>query len=301
MLDNPMTRRAFVKGAAASLLSSAALSADEPRPPRSLKGELGITTGSFMAHLSPTPAPGKLVLLDLPGIMHNELGMHVIDLMTRTLASEEPAYLDDLRRRAERNGCVLTNLKMNQTVDMASSDTDSRRAAIVEYKRTIDIAQRLGCRWVRPAPGAKRPDMKLLAAGYRELVDYAAPKGISLLVENNGWMQSDADAIPETLKAVGPGVAACPDTGNWTDAVRYEALQRAFPHAVTCDFKAFQLAPDGTHDRYDLRRCFQIGWDAGFRGPWCFEHFNQTLDGLWKGFASLRDMLKTWIAEQAAK
>jgi hypothetical protein len=294
-----LTRRSFV---AASIAGTAApgvwLYGDQPsKPDRMLAGEIGITTGSFMQHLRASPELHKTLLLDLPKRMRDELGMRVIDLMTRTLPSFEPSYLDALRLQAEKHGCLLTNLKMNQAVDMASADADARRAALEEYRRTIDAAQRLGCRWVRPAPqGSQRPDSKLLAAGYRELIDYAAPKGISLLVENNAWMRGDPEAIPAIIAAVGGGIAAAPDTGNWTEDARYAGLAKAFPLAVTCDFKAFQLGPQGEHPQYDLKRCFQVGWDAGFRGPWCLEHFHETLDGLWRGFAALRDMLRTWMA-----
>jgi energy-coupling factor transporter ATP-binding protein EcfA2 len=55
------------------------------------------------------------------------------------------------------------------------------------------------------------------------------------------------------------------------------------------------LGPGGRHEEYDLKRCFEIGWDAGFRGPWCLEHFNTTLDGLWRGFGQLREMLRGWM------
>lgn len=274
--------------------------ADEPpRPDRALAGEVGITTGSFMQHLRAKPELHKTFLLDLPRRMRDELGMKVIDLMTRTLPSFEPAYLDELRWRAEKHGCILINLKMNQDVDMASPDADKRQHALAEYRRTIDAAHRLGCRWVRPLPqGNSLPELKLLVAGYRELIDYAAPKGISLLVENFAWMTRDPEAIPTLIKAVGPGIAAAPDTGNWTDAVRYQGLAKAFPLAVTCDFKAFELGPDGEHKQYDLERCFQVGWQAGYRGPWCLEHFNTTLDGLWRGFATLRDRLQKWMKSQ---
>ena len=72
------------------------------------------------------------------------------------------------------------------------------------------------------------------------------------------------------LEDVGRNIAACPDTGNWvSNEVRYKGLALTFPKAVTCDFKARELGPEGQHAAYDLKRCFTIGWEAGFRGPWC--------------------------------
>lgn len=294
-----MNRRTFLHSSVctAAWATVARPSAAAPGPV-SLTGEVGITTGSFMRHLSPEARAGKLRLLDLPKRMHEELGMKVIDLMTATLASTEPAYLDRLRAAAADAGCVLTNLKMNNPgLDLASADAAVRRHAVDEYKRTMDAAAHLGVRWVRPLPGPKRPDFAHVAAAYRELMDYGASRGLTLLVENFGWMQDDPDAIPALIKAVGPGLRSQPDTRNWTDGARYEGLSKAFPYAASCDFKPFALEPDGSHPRYDLRRCFQIGWDAGFRGPWCLEHFHDDLAQQFREMGVLRDRLKQWMRE----
>ncbi len=248
-----------------------------------------------MRHLSPSPAPGKLRLLDLPAIMRDELGLKVIDLMTATLASTEPAYLEKLRSSAAAAGCVLTNLKMNNPgLDMTSADATERRRALDEYRRTIDVAACLGVRWVRPLPGRQRPDMNRAAAAYRELMDYAGPKGITLLAENYGWMQSDPDALPDLVKAV-PGLHTQPDTGNWTDAARYAGLEKAFPFAVSCDFKFLALDAHGEHASYDLHRCFRLGQAAQFKGPWVFEHFHTDLKTCLQELLQMKDRLSRWI------
>jgi hypothetical protein len=240
--------------------------------------------------------PGKLRLLDLPRLMRDELDMIVIDLMTATLISLEPKYLEQLRKAAADSGCVLTNLKMNQKgLDLTAADETLRRESMAVYRRTIDAAALLGVRWVRPLPGPKAPDLTLLTQSYRELIDYAGEKGIGVLVENFGWMQGDAEAIPSIIRAVGPDLKAQPDTGNWTDAARYDGLAKAFPFAASCDFKVRELAADGAHKAYDLKRCFDLGWQAGFRGPWCFEHFHNDLAQLFREMAQLRDMLRRWM------
>ena len=263
---------------------------------RDLAGMMGITTGSFTRHLGPA-ARSRFALLDLPKIMRDELDLQVIDLMTATFPYRDAAYCERFRKAADDAGRIVTNLKLNLDVDPTSDDAEVRRTAIGAYRQGIDAAQRLGCRWVRPAAGPKRPNVERLAAAYRELIEYAEPRGISLLVENNGWMRSDPSALPRLVEAVGPGVAVQPDTGNWTPEARYAGLERAYPSAVSCDFKALKLGPDGSHADYDLRKCFDIGRRAGFRGPWCFEHFHDDLAQLLREFVLLRDLLRTWTAE----
>ncbi|MBL9200952.1 MAG: TIM barrel protein [Opitutaceae bacterium] len=296
-----MNRREFLRFSAGAAAVASRGRAAEAHP-LSLAGEIGITTGSFMRHLSPERAPGKLRLLDLPRIMRDELGMKVIDLMTATLVSLEPAYLDRLRSAAADAGCVLTNLKINfAQADLGANDPATRARAVVEVKGAFDAAARLGARWVRPLPGTKRADLPAIAASYRELADYGAARGLTVLVENIGWMKEDADGVPDLIRASDPRIRAQPDTGNWADATRYTGLAQAFPLAASCDFKAFELGPAGSHAAYDLRRCFQIGWDAGFRGPWAIEHFHADLAQLLRQMGTIRDLLLRWTREQAAR
>ena len=290
------TATALAAASAPELLIGAEGERPEPDP---LAGQVGITTSSLSGHLVANPKAGQFSLPELPRIMRDELDMRVIDLNTSSLASQEPAYLDRCREAAEKAGCVFTNLKLNQRgLDMNSSEEAVRERALRAYERSIDAAARLGCRWARPLPARPRPDMAIHVTSYQRLCDYAAKREVQMLVENFGWMQSDAQSVPKLVKAIGRNVAACPDTGNWdSEELRYAGLAKAFPLAVTCDFKARQLGPGGEHPQYDLKRCFQVGWDAGFRGPWCLEHANRDRAALFRELTLLRDMLREWMKD----
>lgn len=268
---------------------------------KSLEEGMGVTTSSLAYQISAKPAKGKMTLLELPHILRNELGMRIIDLNTSTLAATDKAYLDRVRAAADKAGCVLTNLKMNQrNLDMNSTDSTVRRKALDVYKKSIDVASHLGLKWARPLPLVKRPDMKIHVASYRELCEYGAERNVQLLVENYGWMQNDPTSVVKLVKAIGKNVAACPDTGNWdSNALRYAGLKATFPVAVTCDFKARAMGPEGQHALYDLKRCFEIGWNAGFRGPWCFEHAHKDQKILFRDLGKLREMLQGWMKEAA--
>lgn len=297
-----VTRRQFGRAIAGSvaigLYGRSMSQAFRAASPDDLAKEVGVTTSSFSGHLVAKPTSGQFSLLDLPRVMRDELDMRVIDLNTSSLASLKEAYLDECREAAEKAGCVFTNLKLNQrNVDMNSADEATRRSALAIYKASIDAAARLGCRWARPLPLPERPDMKLHVASYQELADYGADRQVEMLVENYGWMQGDPESVVKLVEAIGRNVAPCPDTGNWNDnETRYAGLAKTFPTAVTCDFKARTLGPDGAHQLYDLRRCFDIGWKAGFRGPWCLEHANRDRTSLFRELVMLRDMLREWMS-----
>lgn len=292
-----MNRRTFIHrtlgATAGSLLATCAGGATAKRD--SLAGEVGLTTGSISKHLAPSGP--KLTFLEWPKLMREELDLRVLDIMSTTLPSTEPAYLERLRAAAERAGCVITNLKLNQPgLDLAAGDEAARRHAIDTYGQSMRVAAQLGARWVRPVSGrVKGANYQRLASSYRELIAHGDSLGITVLIENVGWIKDDTDAIPDIIKEVGGGLRSQPDTGNWTDAARYEGLKKAFPFAASCDFKAFELEPDGTHRAYDLKRCFQVGWDAGFRGPWCIEHFHEDFPRCRRELALLRDQLRGWM------
>lgn len=296
-----LSRRTFLQSVGTIIVAGpgASLHGADVRKPEMVHREVGITTSSLSGHLVAKPAKGKFTLLELPRILRDELDMKVIDLNTSSLASFEPGYLDQVRKAAEDAGCFLTNLKLNQRdLDMNSPDQKVRERALVEYKRSLDAAARLGLRWARPLPLKERPDMKIHVASYRELADYAAERKIQMLVENYGWMEADPQSVVRLIEDVGRNIAACPDTGNWANNdIRYKGLALTFPKAVTCDFKARQLGPDGQHELYDLKRCFTIGWQAGFRGPWCLEHAHADRATLFRELGLLRDMLRRWMRE----
>ncbi|MBT3346757.1 MAG: sugar phosphate isomerase/epimerase [Gemmatimonadetes bacterium] len=258
--------------------------------------EVGVTTSSFGNQITADAATSEFSVFDLPRIMRDELDMRIIDLNTNTLGSLEAAHVDRFRNEVDKAGCIVTNLKLNQfDVDMSSPDPETRAHALDIYRRSVDVAVMLGARWVRPHPKQDRPDMDLHIAGYRALVEYANTRNIQVIVENYGWMSNDIDSTPDLIKAVDRDLHTSPDTGSWADnAVRYPGLERIFPLAVTCDYKAFVLGPDQTHEDYDLRRCFTIGRDAGFRGPWCIEHWNSDWSALRRELRFLRDCIGEW-------
>ena len=297
------TRRQFVGTVAAGLTVTPTmlLAKLNSKPADSIATGLGITTSSLSGHLVAQPKKEQFSLPELPRIMRDELDMRVIDLNTSSVASYDPKYLYLCRNAAEKAGCVFINLKLNQrNLDMNSTDKAVREKAISEYKRSIDAAAQLGCKWARPWTPANLPDMQIHIDSYRELADYAAKHNMQMLVENFGWMDKDPESVPRLIKAIDRNVAVCPDTGNWANnEIRYAGLAKAFPLAVTCDFKAGAMGPQGEHELYDLKKCFEIGWECGFHGPWCFEHTNEDRTRLFRELGMLRDMLRKWIAEKA--
>lgn len=298
------SRRRFLKASAASLslLGVPARGAAAPQITQvpELAGKLGLVSASLTPHIVERPKGNQFSLLDFPKVLRNDLDLTVADLNTMNFPSMEPAYVELLKTAIDAARCEATNLKMNQRVNVASADASERAEAMSVYKKSIDAAWVLGCRWVRPLPRAETPDRDLLMDSFEELIDYAGELGITVLIENFGWMMDDPDSVIDLADALGKNrVAIGPDTGNWaSNEIRYSALEKTFPRAVTCDFKAKPIDGEGNHPAYDLKRCFDLGWDAGFRGPWCFEHGHQDLETAFRGIAFLRESVRKWTKEK---
>lgn len=298
-----ITRRAFALAGFASAAPRVFAGTFRPQitPLPELAGTMGLVTASLTPHIAETPKEGQFRLIEFPGMLREELDLTVVDFNTMNFPTLEPSYVEKLRAAVDAAGCVATNLKMNQKVDMASPDASERAEAMRQYKLSIDAAELLGCRWVRPLPRAEKPDEGRQLAAFDELIDYAGERGLTVLLENFGYMMGDVAAVIRLAEAIGPDrVAIGPDTGNWTtNEVRYAGLANLFPRAVTCDFKAKVLGPDGGHADYDLERCFDLAWEAGFRGPWCFEHGHAKLAEALRGIAFLRNSVRKWMRERA--
>lgn len=266
-----------------------------------LAGKIGIVTAVLSRHMgvSERPESGKFGLLELPNVLRNELDLTIIDWNSVSLPRFDPALMEKLRAATDDAGCTATNLKMNQKVDMGSNDTAIRDWALEVYRKSIDAAALLGLRWVRPLPQPTNEHPEILIDSFRRLGDYASEKGIAVLVENFAWMMDDPASVVNLLEAIDrPGqVAGGIDTGNWSDnEVRYPGLEKSMPVAVTCDFKAKVIGENGTHPDYDLKKCFDIAWAAGFRGPWAIEHGHADRERSFREIGMVRDWLREWTA-----
>ena len=304
-----MDRRRFLATGVA--LAGAAAVRSRAAVPRNAAwaGEVGITTSSVFRQMTKGATDRYFDLFELPKVMRDELGMKIIDINTGTLDTRDPALLDRFRKAVEDAGCVVTNLKVNMTklgiklqeeMPIEHTDAPIRAKAIEGYREWIVAAHRIGARWLRPIASLQRPDMTPLIESLAKLADLTDPLGMTIVLENGGWIQSDPDAIPGLVKALRGRIAATPDIGSWEKSVLEAGLTRAFPHAVSCDFKVGKLGPAGEHAAYDLRRCFELGWQAGFRGPWCIEHGGGNTQELFRELRWIRDQLKQWMREAGA-
>lgn len=296
MTDN--SRREFLRhmtsaGVAAMAAASAVPVTADDKARRSLAGVIGFTTGS----LSWQRRNQILTALTLPKFVRDDLDLKLIDFNTNWLESFDEDYVGRVRAAADDAGCYFSNLKVNHKFgDLYAEDADERKRAMKNAKHLVSVSHLLGARWIRfPIPKPIPDSRTATLTAHRELASLAKSQNIQLLVENNGWMRSEPDSVGQLVRIIGNNVAPGPDTGNWNDDVRYEGIAKSFPDAATCDFKVFDLDSNGQHKKYDIRRCFDVAWKTGFRGPWAIEHWNEDLRAFARETKFLRDLLSKWM------
>ncbi len=103
-------------------------------------------------------------------------------------------------------GIAITQLTSGATLGMPDSPQAGRQE-VIDY---INMAQRLGVPYVRvmisPQPGPEPVDLAQARDLYRELCQYAKPRGVRLLAETNGVL-ADSQVMREFMADTDPEAA----------------------------------------------------------------------------------------------
>jgi sugar phosphate isomerase/epimerase len=110
------------------------------------------------------------------------------------------------------------------------------------------------------------------ADGLRRLTEFAAPRGINVIVENHGGLSSNGAWLASVIRRVNhPRCGTLPDFGNfrvaddeWYD--RYVGVAELMPFAKAVSAKSHEFDAQGNEVRTDYERMMRIVLDAGYRG-----------------------------------
>ena len=193
--------------------------------------------------------------------------------------------------------------------DLASLEEATRNEAVENHKKWVDAAAALGCHSIRVNTfGTNDPEQWVSAAadGLRKLSTYAADKNINILVENHGWLSSDAPKVAELMKAVAmDNCGTLPDFGNWCvkrkegekwgECVEeypdiYEGTKMLMPYAKAVSAKSYDFDENGNETKIDYKKMLQIVKDAGYDGYIGIEYEGSRL-GEEAGIKATKDLL----------
>lgn len=167
---------------------------------------------------------------------------------------ENPELIDTVRKKASEVGIDISNYAIGANFITASKE--AFRAEIERVKKEVDIANRLGVKFMRHDV-ASRPilettikqfeaDVAKLAVACREIADYAHNFGITTSVENHGYYIQASDRVQSLINHVDrPNFKTTLDIGNFlcVDEDPVAAVKNNIAYASVVHIKDFLYRP----------------------------------------------------------
>jgi len=204
--------------------------------------------------------------------------------------------LDSLKAKSERYNVKNILIMVDGEGDLATPNEKDRNLAVENHKKWVDAAQFLGCHSIRVNLFGSN-DLGIWKNnsidGLKKLGEYASRKGINVLVENHGYLSSNAKLLVEVMKGVNlPNVGTLPDFGNFClnreggerwdakcveEYPRYQGIEEMMPFAKAVSAKSYDFNDEGQETTMDYQKILKIVKDAGYTGFIGVEYEGQRL------------------------
>lgn len=222
---------------------------------------------------------GKIDPLDFPKIAHQDYGINAIELANLFYfnRAEDQDYLKDLKSRADGEGVEILLIMCDAEGNMGDPDKQAQTQAIVNHQKWVKAAKSLGCHSIRvnarsDSKLSPAEQQKLVAAGLRQLCEFADPLDINILVENHGGLSGNGKWLAGVIELVDHSRAGTlPDFGNFQiDAEhtydRYQGVKEMMPYAKAVSAKSYDFDAQGNETTIDYQKMMQIVLDADYHG-----------------------------------
>lgn len=263
-----MNRRRFLVATGAVVAAAAAPAASFPQTP---SGRARFRTGLVAYSYRQALQAKTMTYEDLVRIAV-ETGTDGIDMTVYWLPSTSDDYLLPLRRLAYTNRVEIYSV--GTRVRLAQPTAALRDTELVELRKWVDVAQKMGATHVRVFSGPK-PDGATMdqAIGFavetlKRGAEYAGARGVILGLEDDGGITEFAkETIEIVTRADSPWAGMNLDVGNFRPPNVYGQIEMSIPHAVSTHVKTEVANDDGkTRDPADWERMFTMFARHGFRG-----------------------------------
>ncbi len=225
-----------------------------------------------------------LQLLDYPRLARDEWGFDAIELNSPFFESREPAYLDQLKSRAEDAGVAMWGMAVDGTGSLCAEDEVERAANIAACREYLPVGKHLGLSYIRFNTGGNaEPDeaeIERCADSYGQLAKFGEELGIMVCIENHGGLAKTPEPIVAVMERVNsPFCRTLPDFGNFAADIRYDALEKVVPYAAACHAKFFEFDEHGNDTTIDVGRIKNIFERCNFDGRLALEYEGSGEDG----------------------
>jgi sugar phosphate isomerase/epimerase len=269
-----LARRAFLATLGAGVAAPAVLRGQSPKKRYPIAfSTLGCPAWSFKTILETADRLGYAAL-ELRGIS-GEMDLTRVPELSGPRVSETMKDLAAL-------GLVVSDL--GSSAEMHEKDQTKRAAQLDEGRRFIDLAHRMGVKYVRmfgnniPPDEAREDVMKRVVDGFHQMTERAGPAGVTVLIESHGDFTNSPDLL-EVLKRVdSEAFALLWDAhhtfveGHESPAETYRALGPYIRHTHLKDSKAGErrYVLTGTGE-VPVKEQVKVLAAGGYRGFYCFE------------------------------
>ncbi len=171
--------------------------------PRMVKDDISIAQWALVQEVR----DGKWKTLDFPRVAREDFGINGIEFVNTLFEVPTLYYLQKLKQNAKNEGVEMVLIMVDDEGETCTPSKQERKQTVTNHKKWIDIAHFLGCHSIRtncrgPKDAPKDEALKWAAETYNEMLEYAIPANISILIENHGGLSNDADWMVDLYKKV---------------------------------------------------------------------------------------------------
>jgi sugar phosphate isomerase/epimerase len=238
---------------------------------------------------------GQLKVLDFAVKTRRDFQLGAVEYVNQFFAdkAQDQAFLRQLKQRADDSGVSSLLIMVDAEGDLAAIDAKQRQQAVENHYKWVEAAALLGCHAIRVsiADNAETDALEMQQAavlGLQQLAAFAAPFGISIIVENHMGHSMDANWLTTVLQQAG-NVGSLPDFGNFSGD-KYQGTQLLLPFAKGISAKTYAFDDNGAESSIDYQRMWQLIQNAGYQGYIGIEYEGENADED-AGIRATRDLL----------
>lgn len=208
----------------------------------------------------------KWKTLDFPRIAREDFDINGIEFVNTLFEVPTNEYLKQLKRNAEDYGVTMVLIMVDSEGETCTPSKDERKQTVINHQKWIDIAHFLGCHAIRtncrgPKDASPEEALTWAADTYYQMLEYAIPANVSILIENHGGLSDDADWMVALMKKVNNlYFGSYPDWRSPSARFdNYEYVKKLLPWAGGMSYRN---QPDEKTTQKMIRLCH----DSGYRG-----------------------------------
>lgn len=261
-----MTRRNFLSSSVAAsvgLVSLNPLKIPSMIPtPRSVKDDISIAQWALVREIR----EGQWKTLDFPRIAREVFDINGIEFVNTLFEVPTYGYLRRLKQNAEDHNVTMVLIMIDDEGETCTPSKEERKQTVINHQKWIDIARFLGCSAIRtncrgPEDASKEEALKWAADTYHQMLEYAVPANISVVIENHGGFSNDADWMVALMQEVDNlYFGTYPDwRAPGPDFDNFEYLEKTLPWAGGMSYR-------NQPEEEQTRKMIELCRESGYRG-----------------------------------